>query len=138
MSTDYIHRIGRTARAGEEGKVINLLSSEDYMNFSKIKEDDELNIVEEQLPEFNFIRIEKDAKRNFSGRRDFSERKRFSGERSFSGTGRREFSRERNERDFAPRRSFSRKGTSKVNNRNNGRDNGRRGNGRNMFSRGRR
>ncbi len=35
-SKDYVHRIGRTARAGEEGKVVNLLSDMDYENFSRI------------------------------------------------------------------------------------------------------
>jgi ATP-dependent RNA helicase DeaD len=34
--TDYIHRIGRTARAGKEGKVVNLICDLDYENFSKI------------------------------------------------------------------------------------------------------
>jgi ATP-dependent RNA helicase DeaD len=34
--TDYIHRIGRTARAGEEGKVVNLLCDRDYDSFSRI------------------------------------------------------------------------------------------------------
>lgn len=36
---DYVHRIGRTARAGETGKVINLLSEEDYVSFSRIQRD---------------------------------------------------------------------------------------------------
>ncbi len=35
-SKDYVHRIGRTARAGESGKVINLLTERDYQNFTKI------------------------------------------------------------------------------------------------------
>lgn len=34
---DYVHRIGRTARAGESGKVINLLCDYDHENFSKVK-----------------------------------------------------------------------------------------------------
>ena len=33
---EYVHRIGRTARAGSEGKVINLVSSRDYDNFQGI------------------------------------------------------------------------------------------------------
>lgn len=33
---DYVHRIGRTARAGEEGKVINLLCEYDHDSFSRI------------------------------------------------------------------------------------------------------
>ena len=34
---DYIHRIGRTARAGKSGKVINLLCEYDYDNFSRVQ-----------------------------------------------------------------------------------------------------
>jgi len=34
---DYVHRIGRTARAGESGKVINILCDYDYENFSRIQ-----------------------------------------------------------------------------------------------------
>lgn len=33
---DYVHRIGRTARAGESGKVINLLCEYDFDNFGRI------------------------------------------------------------------------------------------------------
>ncbi|MFH1506699.1 MAG: DEAD/DEAH box helicase [archaeon] len=33
---DYIHRIGRTARAGEEGKAINLICERDYENFGRV------------------------------------------------------------------------------------------------------
>lgn len=33
---DYVHRIGRTARAGEAGKVINLLCEYDHDNFSRV------------------------------------------------------------------------------------------------------
>jgi ATP-dependent RNA helicase DeaD len=109
ISTDYIHRIGRTARAGEEGKVINLLSSEDYMNFGKIKEDDEMDIAEEEIPKFEFVRIIKGTRKSFSNRRSFVGRKNFSG-----------------------------RGTSKANNRNSNRGNGRRNQGRDLFSRGRR
>lgn len=38
-SNDYVHRIGRTARAGKSGKVINLLCSYDSDNFSRILRD---------------------------------------------------------------------------------------------------
>ena len=36
---DYVHRIGRTARAGENGIVVNLLSEQDHDNFSRIIRD---------------------------------------------------------------------------------------------------
>lgn len=48
---DYVHRIGRTARAGESGRVINLLCSYDYDNFSRIKRDySEFKIDREEKP----------------------------------------------------------------------------------------
>ncbi len=67
-SKEYIHRVGRTARAGEKGKAINILSSRDYDNFGKIiKEDSSLNIVPEEIPKFErvFIRIDTNKRRNF-------------------------------------------------------------------------
>ena len=36
VPNDYVHRIGRTARAGERGKVINLLTQYDGQHFSRI------------------------------------------------------------------------------------------------------
>ncbi|MFT4304616.1 MAG: DEAD/DEAH box helicase, partial [Candidatus Woesearchaeota archaeon] len=43
--SDYVHRIGRTARAGEDGLVINILAPRDHDNFSKIVRDfSEFNI----------------------------------------------------------------------------------------------
>jgi len=49
-SKEYLHRIGRTARAGNEGKVINLISSRDYENFSRVLENRELGIKKEDTP----------------------------------------------------------------------------------------
>ncbi len=48
---DYVHRIGRTARAGKEGIIINLLSYRDYDNFSRIQATyKDFNIVKMQRP----------------------------------------------------------------------------------------
>jgi len=47
---EYVHRIGRTARAGKEGKVINILSSRDYDNFQEIIQSKEFIIKEEKTP----------------------------------------------------------------------------------------
>ncbi|VVB84442.1 putative ATP-dependent RNA helicase [uncultured archaeon] len=49
-SKQYIHRIGRTARAGAEGKAINILSSKDYDNFSQVLKENNVEITEEVLP----------------------------------------------------------------------------------------
>jgi len=49
-SKQYIHRIGRTARAGAEGKAINILSSRDYENFSQVLKEYDVDITEEIMP----------------------------------------------------------------------------------------
>ena len=43
-SEEYIHRIGRTARAGEKGIAISIISNRDFDNFRKIMEDDSIQI----------------------------------------------------------------------------------------------
>ncbi len=53
---EYVHRIGRTARAGKEGKVINILASRDYMNFRDIMAG-EFSIVQENTPFIKRIKI---------------------------------------------------------------------------------
>jgi len=54
---DYIHRIGRTARAGKEGKAITILASRDYEKFGNLMQSEGINITSEKLPELEIIRI---------------------------------------------------------------------------------
>ncbi|ODS35103.1 MAG: ATP-dependent RNA helicase [Candidatus Altiarchaeales archaeon WOR_SM1_86-2] len=50
-SKQYIHRIGRTARAGKEGKAINILARrEDYENLTQVLRDHEVDIIKEKTP----------------------------------------------------------------------------------------
>ena len=56
-SKTYIHRIGRTARAGEEGKAINILSERDYDNFTKVMHDRSLKVYKEEMPHVEKVRI---------------------------------------------------------------------------------
>ncbi len=91
---EYIHRIGRTARAGETGKAITLLSQKDYDTFNEILRFHRVTV--EELPREPFVRMPFDAR---------SDRPRgpFGGQ--FRGRGpapRRGFDRgeRRNERDF--------------------------------------
>ena len=80
-SSDYIHRIGRTARAGKEGIAINILCSRDYENFSAIQRDDKLKIEEMPLPKIERVHIIIEERRSF-GR---GNSRGSSGGRSFGG-----------------------------------------------------
>lgn len=55
---DYVHRIGRTARAGKEGRVVNLLSDYDHDNFTRVlKEYGIFKIENVQMPNIGRIKI---------------------------------------------------------------------------------
>jgi len=68
---DYIHRIGRTARAGKEGKVINILAHRDYENFQRVVNNDELKITRVEKPQIEriFVRFRDNRSREFGDRR---------------------------------------------------------------------
>jgi ATP-dependent RNA helicase DeaD len=55
--TQYIHRIGRTARAGKEGIAINILASRDYDNFKQLKLHSEYNIDKKETPLIERVNI---------------------------------------------------------------------------------
>ena len=72
-SKEYIHRIGRTARAGEKGKAVTLLVKRDHDNFRRVSQDDQLDIVKEEMPEFDkiyFDRFIEEKRRRFGSRPD--------------------------------------------------------------------
>ncbi len=50
-SEEYVHRVGRTARAGKKGIAISIVSSNDYENFSNVLMDDSIKIEEKPIPE---------------------------------------------------------------------------------------
>ncbi len=55
---EYVHRIGRTARAGREGKAINIICSRDYENFSNVMRHNEgLEITRAETPKIDRVRI---------------------------------------------------------------------------------
>ncbi len=88
-SKEYIHRIGRTARAGHEGKVINIVAPRDHENYGRVLRDNQLRIPKEQLPNIERAMI---RPRGQGGR--FGDRGRgFGGGRRFGGRGDREVSR---------------------------------------------
>jgi superfamily II DNA/RNA helicase len=63
---EYIHRIGRTARAGEEGDAITLLTHVDYDKFSKVLSDRSLKVEKAMIPKFENVMFER-PRSNFGG-----------------------------------------------------------------------
>ena len=104
--SEYTHRIGRTARAGKDGKVINILTSRHYENFQPIIESKNYNIVQEEPPYVERVRI-----RWMPERRDDRNARRGSMRHERSGSG---YSRDRGRasdggrRDAGRGRSFGR------------------------------
>jgi len=62
-SIEYIHRIGRTARAGENGAAITLLTAPDHDNFRRVQSNEELNIEEAKIPDFEKVNFYRNVKR---------------------------------------------------------------------------
>ncbi len=69
-SKDYIHRVGRTARAGENGKAITILASRDYENFRKLLHATEIKIDPKELPQMERIHISIETRMNKRNRSD--------------------------------------------------------------------
>ncbi|MBU1204124.1 MAG: DEAD/DEAH box helicase, partial [Nanoarchaeota archaeon] len=73
QSKEYVHRIGRTARAGENGRVVNLLSDRDHDNFRRVQRDYDFKIERVNAPYVQ--KLEHQTLEDFSerkrGRRDY-------------------------------------------------------------------
>jgi len=54
-SEDYVHRIGRTARAGKNGTSITFIGLEDFEHFKVIEKRCNLSIQKEQIEKFELI-----------------------------------------------------------------------------------
>ena len=56
-SKQYIHRIGRTARAGADGMAINIISGKDQSNFSNVLKHNDVTITAEKMPVIDTVVI---------------------------------------------------------------------------------
>ena len=75
-SKDYIHRIGRTARAGKEGKAVNILGSRDHNNFGRILQEYSINIKKERTPRIEKVKMTwREKPRKFQKRSGFRRRR---------------------------------------------------------------
>jgi ATP-dependent RNA helicase DeaD len=54
-SKEYIHRIGRTARAGKNGDAVTLLTSRDHENFRRVQGNEKLRIKQASFPQFTKV-----------------------------------------------------------------------------------
>jgi len=69
-SKEYIHRIGRTARAGKEGRAISILVKKGHDNFRRVIRDNNVKILKEKIPESMLIKVAQNEKpRSFQSRR---------------------------------------------------------------------
>ena len=59
---DYIHRIGRTARAGKTGFAFTLVSKDEISRFNNIKKENPGKIVEKELPTLQEVNSIKNRK----------------------------------------------------------------------------
>jgi ATP-dependent RNA helicase DeaD len=69
---EYVHRVGRTARAGETGKAVTLLSARDHPAFGQILQNYDLNIQEIVSDTFPIVKFDASSSRprnnRFGGR----------------------------------------------------------------------
>ncbi len=90
-SDEYIHRIGRTARAGKDGIAISVLCSRDYENFNNIQRDKKLKIEAIKAPFIERVKIITEVRKRRTGR-GFSQGRGRTDNRN-PGRGRKEYSR---------------------------------------------
>jgi len=58
---EYLHRVGRTARAGEKGDAVTLLTQRDHDNFRRILSDQNLDIEKAPMPHFRKLPFFRDV-----------------------------------------------------------------------------
>ena len=98
-SKEYIHRIGRTARAGMEGRVISLLAEQDHDNFRHVLEDRSLIVEQLKLPQFERVPFFQSERRNFQYGGSYQRKSYQGSSHSHSGSGRRSYHPHHSNRD---------------------------------------
>ena len=131
-SKNYVHRIGRTARAGKEGKAISILTDRDRGFFDAVLQDNDVDIIEEDTPYIQQVEIKwmekpkdnkrggrrqgRNQKRSYvqGGHKSHSDGKGQSGQkRSFGNKGQQ--SRDGGKSQGSPKRSFGNQGSQSQN-----------------------
>jgi superfamily II DNA/RNA helicase len=68
---DYMHRVGRTARAGEEGKALTLLTRDDHTNFRRMIQQFRVNVERGNPGRYDNIPFYRERERRVRGRQGF-------------------------------------------------------------------
>ncbi|MCF7798343.1 DEAD/DEAH box helicase [Candidatus Woesearchaeota archaeon] len=100
----YVHRIGRTARAGKEGRVVNLLSQRDHPNFSRVLYENDFEVTKLEKPFIDQVKTDmtrSDRKPEHRGPRQYDR----GDSRARERPERRSYG-QRESRDESPRRRF--------------------------------
>lgn len=71
----YVHRIGRTARAGKEGIAVNLLSPRDHDNFTRILRFNDVEVENRETPYVKSAKVKKSPERKGFGKNNFHKNK---------------------------------------------------------------
>ena len=92
-SKDYIHRVGRTARAGKEGKAISILTERDFDSFRNVLRNFDVKVIQEPLPDVQKVAIKwfDEERRSFGRGQGQRGRSHNFGDRGFHGKKRRGF-----------------------------------------------
>jgi ATP-dependent RNA helicase DeaD len=116
---EYTHRIGRTARAGKDGKAITILAQRDYENFRKVTKYDSLNIKQLPLPKFEtvFIQINRRDERSYGRQSNFRHESRNHNNNRNSKNRTERYNYKRSRDNEAPRRSHDNRSHDRNNSR---------------------
>jgi ATP-dependent RNA helicase DeaD len=117
-SKSYVHRIGRTARAGAEGQAISLLSNRDYDNFRNALDNHEFNIKSLELPQIQRVNIKFIERKPFDKKPRFGNKPRFGSNKPRFGNSSRQWG---NDKPKAFKSHGRRWGNNQRNDRNHGR-----------------
>jgi superfamily II DNA/RNA helicase len=70
-SKQYIHRIGRTARAGKQGKAVIILGENDHDNFSRVLREFDIKVEKQARPKVERVMVQRSERDGRSPRSGF-------------------------------------------------------------------